>query len=227
MEIKDLKTLFRKQVQDINKPYLFDDVEILQYLIDAQDRFVRELGGIRDSSTRALTDIPVVTGAVLAKHSPYILRIRSAKLLTALRPLRIVNEGDLATVVVSDYGSITPMYLDDTDTGDVTAMVLGVEDNKVRWLKVPTTDDTCRMNIMRLPYPRIKDDNGCLEIDEQHHMALLYWMKHMAYSKQDAETYDANLAEAAKAAFLEYAENAREDKERQRYKPRVVQYNKI
>lgn len=227
MEIRELKTLFRKQVQDVNKPYLWDDVEIHQYLIDAQDRFVRELGGIPDSSTRALTDIPVVAGAVLAKHSPYILRIRSAKLLTAARPLKIVNEGNLDTMVVSDYGSLTPMYLDDEDTGDVTAIVLGVENNKVRWLKVPTTEDTCRMNIMRLPYPRIKDDNSCLEIDEQHHMALLYWMKHMAYSKQDAETYDSQLAEDAKAAFLEYAANARDDKERQRYKPRVVQYNKI
>lgn len=224
METTDLITLFRKQVQDTVKPYLFDADEVFQYLVDAQDMFVRLTGGIPDSTTRALTDLAVVVGVPIARHSPYILRIRSAKLLTALRALSIISEGDLEQTYSEDYGLRTTGYLDDTDTGDVRAMVLGVEDNAVRWYKVPTTADTCRMNIYRLPYPRMTDEESCLEIDEHHHIHLLKWMKHLAYSKEDAETYDKNLADKNEVAFRAYCEQAREEKERQRYKPRVVQY---
>lgn len=224
MTIPELILLFRKQVQDLNKPYLWDDVEVLQYLIAAQDKFVTKTGGIRDSSTRALTDVSVVVGEVFAPHSPYILRVRSAKLLTAQRSLDVVNEADIGRYVVSDYGLITPEYLDDEDTGDVKAIVLGVEDNKIRWLKVPVTADTCRMNIMRLPYPRIKDLNGCLEIQEQFHMDLLLWMKHLAYAKQDAEVFDKRASEDYERQFYDRCDEAKTIMEGQRFKPRVVQY---
>lgn len=225
--VQELIDEFRDQVDDVAKPYLFSETAVLRYAIDAQDMFVRLTGGIPDVSTPQLTEIPVVAETPLQAHSPYILRIRSAKLLTAKRALRVIREADLAVLSVRDYGLVTPMYLDDTDTGDVVAMVLGVEKNKVRWYKVPAEDattDTCKMNILRLPYPRIKEESDTLEIDEQHHLHLVMWMKHLAYSKEDAETYDKELAEKNEAAFRAYCKEAKQEEERQRYRPRVVQY---
>lgn len=220
---------FREQVDDVKKPYLFSDDEVLRFAADAQDMYVRLTGGIADSTTAAIVELRVLEGEPLAQHSPHILRIRSAKLLTAKRLLKVAREADLSLQSVRDYGIATPTYLDDTDTGDVVAMVLGVEKNAVRWYKVPTSDDTCRMNVLRLPYPRIDDDQCELEIDEQHHFHLIKWMKHLAYSKEDAETYDKELAESNELAFYRYCgvpggPNALMEEERQRFRPRVTHY---
>jgi hypothetical protein len=233
MKIQDLIDLFRKQLGDVAKPQLWDDIEVMQYLIDAQDMYVRLIGGIADSTTAAVVNVPVVTDQAISEHCPYILRIRSAKLLTAKRKVTIASEADLSQIgilqnsTLLDYGLIRPPYLDDTDTGDVIAGVLGVQKNAIRWYKVPVADDTCVLNVYRLPYPRIEDVNGCIEIDEQHHINLLYWMKHRAYSKEDGETYDKDLAATNDQLFRRYCADAKQEEERQRFKPRVVQYGGI
>lgn len=233
MKIETLVELFRKQVADQSLPYLWDDVEVFQYLVDAQDMLVRIMGGIADASTTAVVSVPVAIDQPFSEHCPYILRIRSAKLLTAKRKIAIANEADLAQLgvlrnsVLSDYGSMVPQYLDDTDTGEVVAGILGVTENQIRWYKVPVAEDTCILNTLRLPYPRMEDMDDCLEVDEQHHIHLLKWMKHMAYSKEDAETYNNKLAADNETLFRRYCDDARAEKERQRYKPRIVHYGGI
>lgn len=235
METQDLLDLFRKQVSDEEKPFLWDDVERLQYLIDAQDTFVRKMGGFSDYSTSALTDIQVTKGQPLSKFSKYILRIRSIKLLTQRRNVTMISEADLKTKarggegigsMLTDYGMLSPslLYLDDLDIGPVYYAVIGVQDNALRWHRVPDQNDIARMHIYRLPYPRMKDEESCLEIDEQHHIALIMWMKYLAYSKEDAETYDRDLAEINRVGFVTYCDEAKAEKDRQRFKPRVIHY---
>lgn len=227
MTLQELTDEFRRQAGDVSKPTLWSDDEILAYIVDAQDMWVRQTGGISDSTTTAVTDLPVGTNEPYTDHSPCILRIRSAKLLTAKRSLKIAQESDISTLRIQDYGILYPSYLDDTDTGEVIAMVLGIEKNAVRWFKVPAAEDICRLHVYRLPYPRIVDTDGCLEIDEQHHRHLIMWMKHLAYSKEDAETYDKDLANANAVAFTLYCEKANQEEERQRYRPRQMQYGGI
>jgi hypothetical protein len=230
MDVQDLIVNFRKQVSDLEPPYLWDDDEALLYVIDAQDKFVRVMGGISDNgSTRAgtaISDIPVVAGQAMASFSPYILRLRTAKLLTAQRMIDIIDEAQLQQLShYHDYGLQSAAYLRDDDTGSVKYAIIGLEDNKLRWYKVPTVADTCRLHCYRLPYPRLTSQEGALEIDEQHHIHLLKWMKYHAYSKEDAETYDKDLADKNEAAFVKYCETARAEKDRQRFKVRAVQSN--
>lgn len=227
MDIQDLIAQWRREVSDESQPYLWDDDEALLFAIDAQDTFVRLIGGIADATTAAITDLAVTASTPFTAHSPHIVRIRSAKLLTAKRPIMIANEADLPSLRISDYGTFRAAYLDDTETGDVVAGVLGVEKNKIRWYKVPQATDTCRLNVMRLPYPRITDQDSPLEIGEHHHYHLIKWMKHLAYSKEDAETYDKDLADSNEATFRRYCDDAKQEEERQRFKPRVVQYGGI
>lgn len=230
MDIQDLILNFRKQVSDLSAPYLWDDDEALLYAVDAQDKFVRVMGGISDNGTTragtALTDLPITANAPMTAYSPFILRIRSAKLLTAQREIKILDESKISSMTdYSDYGLAAPVSLKDTDTGTVVYAIIGLEDNKLRWYKVPTTADTCRLHIYRLPYPRITSQQSSLEIDEQHHLHLIKWMKYHAYSKEDGETYDKDLAEKNEASFIKYCEEARDEKARQRYTPRLVRCN--
>jgi hypothetical protein len=227
MLITDLVVEFREQVKDKEQPYLWSSDEVLGYLIDAQDLFCRLTGGIPDATTRALTDLPLTVDAPFTAFSPYILRIRSARLVTAKTSVRLVQEGDFATISTSDYGTSTLAALDDTDTGTVEAGILGLEEHKIRWYKVPSTADTCRLQIFRLPYPRIADENSSLEIDEQHHRALIMRMKELAYDKQDAETYDKGARDKYKAEFEAYCARAKVERQRIAYRPRTVAYGGV
>lgn len=232
MTLQGLIEFWRKQVADESAPYLWDDDEALIFAIDAQDTFVRHMGGISVNTVAAATDptnlqlhdLAVTINTPSTAFSPYILRIRSLKLLTAKRAIPVISEADVGMMRVNDYGFVAPKYLDDTDIGTVQAAVIGVEDGKLRWWRVPSTTDTCRMHVYRLPYPRIATQDDALEIDEQHHLCLVMWMKYLAYSKEDAETYDKNLADKNQAAFMAYCDKAKAEKDRQRFKPRVVHY---
>lgn len=235
MNLLELTEEFRRQVSDEAQPPLWSDDEVLLYIIDAQDLLVRKLGGIADVTVAAadigspqdrLQDLDVVTDEPYTVLDPYILRIRSARLLTAARDVVIVQEADLAQILYNDYGWRSGLQLDDSDSGQVTHGVLGIKDDNVRWLRVPAEDDTCRLNVFRLPYPRITalDGDIQLEIHEQHHRHLILWMKHLAYSKQDAETRNDKLAAESAAAFEAYADKFRKEVERRRYRPRQVKY---
>lgn len=230
MEISEVIEEFRSQVADQAVPFLFSDTEILRWLVDAQDMFVRGIGGIADGSTTNLIDVSVIADEPFSSFSPYILRIRSGRLLTAQKPVEFIHEADLELKRQCDYGFQRPSLLDDTDTGVVSYGILGITDKQIRWYKVPETDDICRLHIFRLPFPRIVDEDdekNCLEIDEQYHLDLILWMKHKAYSKEDAETYDKTLAENNKRLFDEAVEVANKELGRQRFKPKQVRYGGI
>jgi hypothetical protein len=184
---------------------------------------------VGDPATR-LADLTITAGDPYSAISPYVLRVRSARVLTAGRDVVIASEGDFGQMRVMDYGWTSASPFDDADTGDVTYGVLGIREDMVRWYKVPADSDTCRMHVYRLPFPRLPaaasslDGTQALEVREEHHLALVDWMKHRAYLKPDAEVYDKKAADACEARFNAYCERARRERERRVYKPRVVQY---
>ena len=237
MTLQGLIDYFRKQVSDEAAPFLWDDAEALLFAIDAQDMFVRKIGGIScntvaaasDPSNLQLHDLVLTANTPYSAFSPYILRIRSGKLLTAKLGVKFISESEIpaSTAQSNDYSNgspRTPYYLDDTDTGTVSQAIIGIVDKQVRWYKVPNAADSCRLHVYRLPYPRIIDQDSALEIEEQHHIHLVKWMKHMAYAKEDAETYDKDLSERNEKAFMAYCDDAKAELDRQRFKPRMVQY---
>jgi hypothetical protein len=225
MTLDDLIREFRLQVADVEKPYLWSDDEVFSFAVDAQDMFVRETGGIPDSTTPELTKIKVKTDQPYAAYSPYILRFRAGRLLTAKTDVQFINYADITGVPTNDYGTNFYNTLDDDDTGPVDAAILGLENHKIRWYRVPDSDDTCQIQVFRLPYPRLVIEGSVpLEIDEHHHRHLIMWMKYLAYSKQDAEMYDKKAAEDNELAFTRYCEKAKREAGRLRFKPRVVRY---
>lgn len=236
MNLQDLiEKHFRPQVADVDAPYLWSDDEVLQYAIDAQDMFVRLVGGLADMTVvasdpgvaagTALADLDVTASTPFTAHSPYILRIKSARLVTAKIDVPIINEPDLAIVPTKDYGWTRGLSLDDTDIGDVRFAVLGLRENQIRWMRVPNATDTCRLHVLRLPLPRIAAQEDALEIGTEHHFHLVKWMKYLAYSKQDSEVLDPKKAIDNEQAFRAYCEQARKEIEKRRYKPRVVQFD--
>lgn len=89
-----------------------------------------------------------------------------------------------------------------------------------------TFDLTLQMTVFRLPRVDITDDQE-LEVLPQHHRHLLLWAKHLAYSKQNAETFDRTRAKEFESGFLSYCSAAQIEQRRTRHKPRSVVYGGI
>lgn len=212
--------LFRAECFDQEEPFLWSDLEVSAFRDAAQEMFVRLTGGIQDATT-TLAQLAVVATQSWINYSPLILRIISATLRSTGLPIAILNPPDLVDYRGSQW---SPKSIN--LPGNVCAIVLGLDDTKVRVVQVPQVSDTIDMVIERLP-AQTPTVSGAFEIQAQHHYYLLGWMKHLAYLKQDAETFDKKKALEEGANFEAYCKQAFLEKERRKQKHRLIQYGGI
>jgi hypothetical protein len=225
MKLQDLNVLFRKQMADEVPPYLWDDDELLQYAVDAQNAVVRAVGGLVDTTTAAICNLTVTANQPWVTYNPLILHLRSGFLTTSKRDVFFGSEGELREAFPNwDYGWTYPSASinDDTYTGPTAFGILGMQENQLRMYPVPDTSETLRVRVYRLPYPGIVDQQSVLEVDAVHHIHLVKGMRASAYLKHDTETYDPKAAERFQASFDAYCEKARKEAQRKRDKPRFV-----
>lgn len=232
MKAEELHDLFRVEVHDSALPQLWSSTEVYTYIDDAQKMFCRLVGGIADS-TSPLTKLKAKTGNPYSPVSDRILKIRAAYRLEDHGPIQMVNYEDveygmLSVLDDSNY-KVGNIYKLDNTQGQIRYMVLGMEASKVRWMYVPAEDQTVGLVTYRLPLEDVTEMNKHeeLEVDPQHHQHLLHWVKCRAYGKQDAETFDRTKRDEFKGAFLQYCEQARQERERREHKPRLVGYGGI
>lgn len=224
MTPRALFDLFRADVVDTALPYLWTDDEIWEYMDDAYSMFVRLRGGIPDA-TSDITSIPIVAGETYAAIDPRILKIRRAFLASTSRPLTPVNVEDEPISRIYDYGAAPVMA--DNLPGPVQYIVIGEEESLVRWVQVPVVNDAANLVVYRLPLNTISAssaDTDMNEVQPHHHRHFLKWMKHRAYGKQDAETFDRGRSEQFKTSFEDYCELAKGELARAKSKVRTVAY---
>lgn len=223
MDSTGLYEAFRSDVVDTAQPYLWSDDEVWRYANDAYRMFVRLTGGVADFLSDVCS-VDVVAGEPVAELHPAILRIMEANLRSDTRVLQIINSTDLGKMRSSDYGQIKQLALD-MRTGPVRYMVQGLKRGQVRWVQVPEENDVVDMLIYRLPLNMITGDGQELtDVPEDHHIHLLDWMKHLAYKKQDADTFNPRASEQSKQDFEAYCSFTKAEWERYIHKPRAVVY---
>lgn len=225
MKPSELLLQFRREIQDEARPYLWSDDDIYAYMADAQEQFCRKGGGIADS-TSEVTEIQAIEGEEFASIDCRILKIRQAKLSDGT-VLELLNFENLERGWRgNDYGVDTLFKLDDTE-GDIKALVEGMEQDKVRLLYIPDEDQIIYLVVYRLPLKSPGTANDVFEIHSQHHLHLLDWMKHLAYLKQDADTYDRAKSEEFEARFLRYCEEAMRERTKREHTYRSTTYGGI
>ena len=232
MLVSELYNLFRSDVADTVKPYLWSDNEVYDYMNDAYRMFVRKTGGIPDASSSFLR-IPIVATVAYANISPLILKFRIASLESTGADIKIINAEDVDKIMRNDYGSYSPVNVN--TPGPVTHMVIGLERTAdsalVRWVQKPIVNDYANLIVYRLPKDKVTadaQDFNFREINEEHHVHLMHWMKHRAYGKQDAETFDKGKREEFRLAFENYCAMATDENDRYKSKPvRTVRYGGI
>lgn len=224
MTSDELYELFRHEIDDTETVFLWSEFEVWGYMNDAYRQFVRLTGGVADISS-SITEIDVVADEATAVVSNKILKFREARLNSTNRKLAIVNYTDTERPTL-DYGNTATDS--DMQPGEVHSMIIGEQKGLVRWVQVPMVADTVHLSVMRLPLEKIdKDGQELVDVDEEHHEALLLWMKARAHMKQDAETFDKGRAQDFRAQFEAYCRGVVADWERHKSKLRVVTYGGI
>lgn len=221
-----LYDLFRADIVDVATPYLWSDDEAWGYMDEAQKQFARLTGGLSDASS-ALTSIELAAGDVWVNIDPRILKIRHIKKSTNDADVPIHNFEDMElTGRDNDYGIRRIFRLNDEE-GPLQYLIAGMERDKLRCVPIPTVDETLSLIVYRIPLTTLTVDTGAtaeFEIEEQHHRPLLFWMKKLAYDKQDAETFDRSKASEFEKKFLEYCSVAKHERELREHKYRAVVY---
>lgn len=219
----ELFEAFRSDVVDDVAPYLWKDSEIVRYADAAYRQFVRLTGGIHDF-TSPVTRVNLVAGEETSNVSKLILRFDCATRVSDGKDIEITNWTDRNLMRRDDFGFTNSLY-NDGGVGEVRYMVIGNQEGVVKWVRVPAVDDVVKLQVYRLPLERIADVTHDLgEVNEDYHIHLLDWMKHLAFLKQDSETYDKNSSESHAAAFIDHCVKARAEMSRYRSRVRIVQY---
>jgi hypothetical protein len=302
----ELVARFRLDVRDDQAPYLWSDVEIWGYLNHSIQRWLGAPGGgVRDAST-SIVSLTVSISDPWIAISPLITKIRSARLNSTKRTLEVITLEHLLGMQGMANNQF-PVSTDDLDlTGNIKALVIGMERNKLRVVRIPLATDTVKLVVERRSiythapptaaaapvavtsitrsgttatatttaphglltgtavvllagatqadyvgtFPVIvTDDNKfiftvastavtpatgtitwapgaefAIEIDEFYHLDLLAGMKALAYSKEDADTFDKSKADENETKFLANVTKHATDRARQDHTPRLMTY---
>lgn len=214
MNAGELLRNFRLQIDDVEEPYLWSDEEVYEYMTDAERMFCRKTEGIEEARLPDICQLSIVPATEWYPISPLVLKLRWAQRGDTGRNVWVNNPEK----------SLRDDIRFDGHAGPLRALIAGMSKGFLRAWPVPNETVTINLGVFRLPLEARTGENDEFEIDEQHHIHLLDWMKHRAYNKHDADTYDPKLAEKYEQAFYAYCFQALREQERARRQVGTVIY---
>jgi hypothetical protein len=229
MDSTDLLCAFREDTVDDTEPYLWDNSEVYRYMNDAYFMFVRLTGGIADA-TSEVTQIVATQDTPRTTIDGSIMRIRDAFNTTLKRPITVINVQDEDQMAREDYGIVYTGTRDPDQKGRPDYMVIGEEDGgdaSVRWVNVPDANYNIQLTVERLPLSAnkiVRSRQQFKGVREEHHYHLLKWMRHLAYRKQDADTFNLVKSDQERDDFIAYCMQAKNEKNIRKHKVRTVAY---
>jgi hypothetical protein len=202
MNLSELVTRFREEVDDPELPgqgddsdSLWKDSEIYHYADLAQKQFARDTRLKRDATNASVVQLTVTAANPWVAISPLIIKIVRAKLTSTGKKMALKEFHEMdESFLVDDYGyQFSNQW--ETQTGEPQALVTDMEENMVRLAPTPTANDTIDLIVDRLPLTDITNSGSTLEFtNDEHNEAMILYMAHKAYRKQDADTYDKELS---------------------------------
>jgi len=198
MNLEQLIQQFRVDSDDlVPNPYLWDAEWIAAWLTEAQSQAAIRARLLYEAADPAICEI-----AVTASVATYPLH----KSLYELEHLRFKPAGSDRSERVhlktrEELDRIRPGWRDRTSTQPCYAIQ---DDTSITLVDRPSVAGTLYVEGYRVPLRALANDNDKPEINEAHHIHLVQWALHRAFSKPDAETIDPTRAATAEAAFTRY-----------------------
>lgn len=194
MTLADLIRRFRVLSNDTAQPYFWEDVDITDWLDDAQAQACIRGRLLRDDSRESVCAIALTPSKATYKLHPKLYEIISIRLVPA--------SGRARPVSLKSREWLDANHRDwrDCQRPAVTAIQ---DDTSIRVVGKVEDGDTLQMEVCRLPLLSLADSDSP-EIHEAHHEHLVQWALHRAFSIPDTEAFDPARAASAEAAFTRY-----------------------
>ena len=200
MNTTELLAVFREEVSDLAEPYLWSDALVYTYIDDAQKQFCRDTYGIADA--RSFKISVLADGTEWYKLDPRILKIRTATDSLTGREIPMIPVEKMA---------VQGLFFDGKQ-GPLRALITGLEKNVVRAYPKPNLASTVELRTFRLSDEIAAGDD--FELDDQHVLPLLRWVKHKAYGKQDSEVFDKDASDRFLGDWKAYCFAAKNEQSR-------------
>lgn len=197
MNLEQLIEQFRIDADDLVQPYLWPDDWVAPWLTEAVSEAAVRGRLIYEAADPAICEIAVTAGV-----ATYPLH----KSLYELAHLRFKPTGSTQSEPVhlkarEELDRIRPGWRDRTSTQPCFAIQ---DDTRITLVDRPSVAGTLYVEGYRVPLRALANDNDKPEINEAHHIHLVQWALHRAFSKPDADTRDPGRAAAAEAKFTAY-----------------------
>jgi len=229
MTPEELADLFRSDVEDTDTDDpLWTDIEVLSYMDRSQKMFARKTDYFADASTTEIVQVSVTADNPFIALDPRITKIRGGRLVSTGRRLDPKKYNDVERNGYgssTDYGSSFSFSNTNWETakGSPVTIITDLEKDKGRLVPIPTINDTINLHVYRLPLLDIDIDNcDAFEITEtEYQTGLIYYMKFLAYQKNDADVFNIDLSNLAKELADDFMKDARNALRRQRFSSTV------
>lgn len=192
MTLKQLRDLLRGQrLDDVPAPQLWSDADLNYYLNEAEREAAIRMRCLTDSTTFTLT---LADGTRAYDLDPLILEVFDARLQGKPAPLGKTSPGELDQNVWdwrSHVGDVSHWFVENW--------------NQLSVYRIPGADQAggiITLSVVRRPLVEMEGDDDEPEIPEHFHIDLLDWAEHLAFLKNDADTFQKDRADAAEARFV-------------------------
>jgi hypothetical protein len=197
MKLSELLSRFRTESNDKVQPYFNDDVDVTAWLNDAVQEACLRSRLLHEHSNPDVCRIAVSSG-----RSQYALHDSLYELTNiyydpgngaCIRQIELASEEMLTCCYYKDWRTRTgrPDHAIQSDTG-------------LRLVPTPDEDGILILEGYRLPLEDMVDPADAPEINKAHHLHLVQWALHKAFSIPDTEFFDPNRAQIAEMKFTEY-----------------------
>lgn len=206
MNSLDIATEFRSEMRDEQSPYLWSDNDVLRYMNEAIRQICLKAWGLADEMT---VTFPANS------QTPVLVSKRVLRFNAAFGP-------DGRRLEFRSVAESPDMYL--RSAGKLCALVQDVEEHKLVPYPAPNTDTDVRFQVYRLPLEDLKAINVFeeIELSDESRIGIVHYMRHLAFLKTDAETYDRGKADDFLGLFDRFADEYRRERERRYHHTRVT-----
>ena len=196
MALENLIRRFRVLAQDTEQPLLWSDEAVIEWLNDAQAQACVRGRLIREDENPAVCQIALTPG----QHT-YPLHASVYELIN----LRIKGSGaeSSRSMAIKSREWLDANVRDWRDM-DRPSQWLIQDDTTLRVVGAIKAGDVLHLECYRLPIKQLANDIDKPEIHAAHHVHLIQWALHKAFSVPDADGFDAARSAAAEAEFTAY-----------------------
>ena len=198
MNLAQLRKASKSRLDDMSGKLLWTDDEIDYFIHQAiNEAHIRARNLVDSSSNCALID--VIAGTHTYGMSPaifYVDRVFDIGQGKALKKTGIDELDSCYGKWESVSGAIPTHYLEDLNHQGANCE----KGRSIRLYPIPTVNTQLRLTVYRTQL-RPLTDNEEPELPSYQHADLIWWVLHLAYQKQDADTYNSKEALACEQHF--------------------------